>query len=1107
MSISPHHVLCTAACAAVVLLTPAVIFAQFTSAIEGTVSDPSGAVVANAHVTLRATNTGTLWRTDTSGSGHYDFPSLSAAQFEISVAAAGFETSLHPNIVVGGGQTLTVNITLKVGMAETTVTVNAEPPPIDTADSRISGGLTENEVHDLPLTGRNYLTVLSVTPGVTGIPSGGGQSYAQSSGDIFTAEYSPGLNANGARGAGNNFMVNSASTNNVAHGGVTIFMPNAETIQEVVVLTNNFSAEYGRNNSIVVNAITKGGTNAFHGTASWYHTNNDLSARSEFQDQVPVFRRNETEATLGGPIVKNHTFFFGSFDRLDSSSGSGSTVSVLTPAFVDFVKQARPNNISTQLLSQYSPSVTPTTNFTTIGDLTGTNCSSLSSASASVQTVLGPMPCNFQVYGQNNWATTTPRNGFQWSARIDHNFNGDKDRLYLNVYRTTLDTSSLSVYPAFTIATPYHASYANLNETHTFSPTMINEIAASYVRVYGDDPCKPCSVPGISIQGLTGGLGQGWSPGQYVQNVYEYRDMATLNRGRHSLKFGAKLEMNQDYDDFGRINLRPSFYFSSPLDFANDNAYSESGIGINPVNGQPPASSAGYIASQEYNLGIFAQDTWKVRPNLAINMGLRWELFPNLYQRYDQQTNILLGSGSDLATQIANASVGYTANHHILNAAPKTWAPRLGVAWDPFGTGRTSIRAGAGVFYDRLAEGPISTSRTNPPLIGNISVSQETAPSLPIFALGTNTDPFNFPYPTGIQYGLNSRGGLLSGPVDVNGAEPNLGASQVVNWFFGVQHTLFNKLVLEADYVGSFANGLYTKYDLNRFDGDLIVNDGMLHRLNPYFGAMNETTGQVGSSYQGAILVVKRRLSSGLTLDGSYTLGKALDGANVGGGGNEYDGVNIADPSDLKREHALSVFDVRQRISFTAVWQIPGLRSQLPLLNHALGGWQLSGVTILQSGQPFSVYCSLPFQPVFGPAGNVVGNTGCDYNADGFNYDYPNTPSWGNSKSGLSRSEYMNGLFQASEFPAPALGQEGNLGRDTFRGPGFANSDVSLLKNFNIPWFWREPAKLQFRADVFNVFNRVNLTQVDGDMGSPTFGRSTSTYPSRDIQLGLRLSF
>ncbi len=1107
MSIARHHVLCTAVRAAVLLLTPTVVFAQFTSAIDGTVSDQSGAVVANAHVTLRATNTGTLWHTDTSASGHYVLSSLPAAPFEISVTAAGFETSVHPDLVVGGGQTLTVNVALKIGTAATAVTVNGQPPPIDTVDSRISGGINEKEVHDLPLIGRNYLTVLSVTPGVTGLPSGGGQSYAQSSGDIFTAEYSPGLNANGARGAGNNFMVDSASTNNVAHGGVTIFMPNAETIQEVVVLTNNFSAEYGRNSSIVVNAITKGGTNAFHGTASWYHTNNDLAARTEFQDQVPVFRRNETGATLGGPIVKNHTFFFGSFDRLDSSSGSGSTVSVLTPGFVDFVKQAVPNNISAKLLTAYSPSVTPTTNFTTVGNLTGTNCSSLSSASAMVPTVLGAMPCNFQVYGQNNWVTTSPRNGFQWNARVDHYFDGDKDRLYGNVYRTNLDTSSLSVYPAFTIATPYYANYANLSETHTFSPTMINEIAASYVRVHGDDPCNPCSVPGISIQGLTDGIGQGWSPGQYVQNVYEYRDMASLNRGKHTLKFGAKLEMNQDYDDFGRINLRPSFYFSNPLDFANDNAFSETGIGINPVNGQPPPSSAGYIASQEYNLGIFAQDNWKVRPNLTINMGLRWEMFPNLYQRYNQQTNILLGSGSDLATQIANASVGYTANHHILNSAPKTWSPRFGIAWDPFGNGHTSIRGGVGVFYDRLAEGPISTTRTNPPLIAVVSASQETPPTLPIFALGTNTDPFNFPYPTGIAYGLNSHGGLLSGQANVSGAEPNLGASRTTNWFFGIQHALFNNLVLEADYVGSSASGLYTMYDLNRFDGDLIVNKGVLHRLNPYFGTMNETTGQVGSLYQGATFVVKKQLSSSLQLNGSYTFAKTLDGANVGGGGNEYDGVNIADPTDLSREHALAVFDVRQRLSFTAVWQIPGLQSQWSLLNHALGGWQLSGVTILQGGQPFSVYCSLRFQPVFGPAGNVVGNTGCDYNADGFNYDYPNTPSWGNSKSGLSRSAYINGLFQASEFPAPTLGQEGNLGRDTFRGPGFANSDVSLLKNFNVPWFWNEAAKLQFRADVFNVFNRVNLTQVDGDMGSSTFGHSTSTYPARDIQIGLRLSF
>jgi hypothetical protein len=1085
------------------------IVAQFTSFIDGTITDSSGAVVVNAEIDLLDTQTGILRKTQTSGTGYYRFPSLPASVFEVTCKAAGFETAVQRAVKVDANETRSINMTLEVGRSETEITVTGEAPQIQTSEARISGVISEKEVHDLPLVGRNYLTIANLTPGVTGLPSGGGQSYAQATGDIFTAEFSPGLNANGARGSGNNFMVDSASTNNVAHGGVTVFMPNAETIQEVSVMTNNFSAEYGRNSSLLVNAITKQGTNAFHGTASWYHTNNHLSARTLFQDEVPVFQRNEYGATLGGPIWKNHTFFFSSFDRLDSGVGFARTAVVATPDFVNYVKQARPDNISTNIWTSYPASIQPVANFSTAGSILGQNCGSLASPSTPITTPIGPLPCNFNVYGDGNFSTTLPRNGLQWNARVDHTFNHDNDRLYGNIYRSTLDTilfNSPSVYPAFTEPSENYALYFNLNETHIFTPTVLNEFGGSYVRVFGNNLCDPCSVPGISVQGIEG-FGQGWGPGQFVQNIYEWRDVVSINKGAHSLRVGAKVQANQDYDDFGKIFLRPNYYFASIFDFANDQPFSQSNIGIDPVSGQRPPSSAGYTSSQDHNIGVFIQDDWKVRRNLTINLGLRWEIFPNLYQRHDKQTNILMGSGNDFTSRIADASVGYTSNHHLLNQAPKTWAPRIGLAWDPTGSGRMSVRAGAGIFYDRLAEGPISTSRQNPPLIAVLSASVLTPPTLPVFGLGTDTDPFNFPYPTGLQYGLNSHGGLLSGLANVNGADRDISAARTYNVFLGVQYALTHDLVVEGDYVVSSGHGLYVMYDVNRFNGDLIQNDGVLTRLNPYFGAMNLAQSRVNSFYNGGIFSIRKRFGHGFSVDGSYTFGKSIDGATVGGGGNEYDGVTIADSTNLARERGLSEFDVRQRFSFKGVWQLPGSQLTSTLLRSIVGGWQLSGVLILQSGIPFSVTCSTPFQPVFGSGGNIIGNSGCDYNADGFTYDYPNTPSWGNTKTGLSRSDYIKGLFTAADFPAPPLGQEGDLGRNTFHGPGFANTDASLFKGFNMPWFFGESAQMQFRLDVFNLFNRVNLTQVNGDLASPVFGRSTSTYPARDIQAGLRLSF
>ena len=204
----------------------------------------------------------------------------------------------------------------------------------------------------------------------------------------------------------------------------------------------------------------------------------------------------------------------------------------------------------------------------------------------------------------------------------------------------------------------------------------------------------------------------------------------------------------------------------------------------------------------------------------------------------------------------------------------------------------------------------------------------------------------------------------------------------------------------------------------------------------------------------------------------------------------------------------LSDFDVRQKLAFSVLWELPRPNSSSAFLNKFLSRWQLADVTILQSGSPFSVWTSAPFEPVYNASGVIIGNSGGDYNADGGDYDFPNTPAFGNSKSGLSRSDYIKGIFTASAFPVPALGQEGNLGKTTFIGPGFANSDFSIFKNTKIPWFvGKEGADLQFRGEFFNVFNRVNLTQVDGDLVDPTFGTSTGTYAARNIQFSLRLTF
>lgn len=1088
--------------------------AQFSSSIEGTVSDSSGAVVPNASVTILNVETGITQTVRTTSAGAYRFTALPAAVYRVSVTAPGFKKTIQPDFKVEITEIKTINVTLEVGSTSTEVTVRAAPPAVETSQGRVSGVIKESSVHELPLVGRNFYTLVVLTPGVTGVPSGGGQSYAQATGDIFTVEYGVALNANGQRGINNEFSCDSASVNNVCHGGLTNFSPNADSVAEVRVSVNNFEADSGRHSSVTVNTITKQGTNDWHGTLSEFHTDNVLQSRNIFQIPTgPKFRRNEGAATFGGPIQKDKTFFFASVDFLRSGVGYGYPAVIATPQFISYMQDAHPNNISTYLWKTFPAAFAPTHNFTTAGQANNVDCSNLASPSSPINTQVGPVPCNLPVTGEGNLSTTIPRNGLQYSGRVDHSFNDNKDRLYGTMYRTTLQTvlfNTPSPYPAFTRPWNQDNRFINLNETHAFSPTVINEFGASYVRTHGSGLCEPhCDIPQISTIGMPDfGIG-GLAPGVFVQNNYELRDMLAFNRGKHNLKLGASAQWTQDYDDFGRSDIRPHFQFNTVFDFAADTPQYEYNIGINPLTGQPIDPAAGYIDDQEGSIDAFIQDDWKVKPNFTLNLGLRWDDFGNPTFRHNHAENIIFQGGDDFTSRIANAKVDYTPNHDVY--ARSQWAnfgPRIGFAWDPSKQGKLSIRGGVGEFFTRIPTCNMSGLRSDPPNWANVTASVFTPPVLPVYGLGTsNTTPFGFPTVTGIQPGLDSKNGLLAGKASMYAVDPYLNTPYAFNWFSGIQYAFTNNWVVEADYIGSVGHYQLDNFNVNRFDGDLIQNNGVFTGLNHSFGAINYSQTLANSFYTGATVDLRKLFSRGFTLQAAFTVGKSIDSTDIGGGGNE-NNANIADISDIQRERGLSVFDIRDRLAMSASWAVPSHNFGSSFLSKLTRGWQLSNVTILQSGAPYSVFCSTPFIPIRDASGAIVGNSGCDYNADGTNYDYPMTPSFGNFKSG-SRSDYLRGLFAAQDFPAPPLGQEGNLGRDTFIGPGFANTDFSVMKSSHIPWFiGHEGATLELRTEVFNLFNRVNPGQVDGNMSDGSlFGKSNSTFSNRDIQFGLRIKF
>ncbi|HUG52278.1 MAG TPA: carboxypeptidase regulatory-like domain-containing protein [Vicinamibacteria bacterium] len=1076
-------------------------WAQFASAIEGTVTDPSGGVVPGATVTVSNEATGVAQTVQTTSAGYFRVPALPGGLYTVRVSLQGFKTWVREHIRLESTQVRAVNVALEIGAAGSEdITVTADAPLVETSQGRVSGLIREDQVQDLPLIGRNFFNLVVLTPGVTGRVTGGSQSYAQSNADLYNNEFGVGMNANGARTESNNFLVDSSTVSSSQRSGVANINPNAESVEEVRVLVNNFSAEYGRNGSVLVNVITKSGANDFHGSFGAYYTNDSLQSKNYFQEQttgfeIPEFGRREFSWGLGGPVRKDKTFFFVSGDVLRSDVAVSRQVSILTPQFIQFMQQARPNNISTRIARDFPASFTPDRNFRTAGQILGAACS----GATPIASPVGAIPCNFPVTGQGIWNETSPRNGFQWTARVDHHFNSGKDRLYAAFNRTTTDKVGFGepqVYPGFTESSPTNSIQLNTNYTKILSSNVVNEAQFSWVRPYGVLFNQNADIPGISVTGIQG-YQVGWGPNIFVQNSFNFSDVVTWTRGAHSMKFGVGYTREHADNDSARAVTRPTFAFDNVFDFANDRPTSQGQIAIDPRTGAAPDSIQRFHRTQ--SVAAFVQDEWKIRPNFTLSAGLRYEGFLNIRDASDGiMSNIEFGQEtgnfrSDLLTA-RMVQRDYYLDGGLWGGGQHTLAPRVSFAWDPTKKGVMSIRGGVGRFYERMSNQIWDGEHQNLPGYGSTSVSifQSVQPR---FALGTSaTLPYGFPYPIGLTSGVNQFGGLLAGTGAVQVVDGNIGTMYLDNWFLGVQRGIGRHMVVEANYIGSRGGNMYTKWDINRFNGDLL--DGRLDRILPGFSNINYTQAIDESRYNGLALGLRVNRAD-LTFGAAYTLGKAIDRHSSSTPNAQSQPIDAQAP--LSQNEGLSDFDVRHKLAVSLNYKLPGPSEGAA--RAILGGWQLGGVLIAQSGTPYSVFCGRGFVPVRNAAGAIVGNSGCDYNADGFNNDRPNTPSFGDSRSG-SNDDFLSGIFGASDFPVPGLGQIGTLGRNTFIGPRYFNVDVALIKSFRVT-----RADVQLRLESFNLFNTVNLFNPVNDLSNPLFGRSTTALPGRIIQVSGRIGF
>ncbi|HTF72205.1 MAG TPA: carboxypeptidase regulatory-like domain-containing protein [Edaphobacter sp.] len=1104
------------------LLSAVHALAQFSSSVQGNVMDSRGAVIGKATVNLTNVETSVTQTKTSDDAGSYRFVSIAPGNYEVSATAAGFTTS-KVRFTLRTEENRDVTITLGVGQVTSSVSVTAQAPLLDTSDSRSELTIDTQAIQALPLPGRNPTSLIALAPGVSGLGSAGYNNF-------FTenADYS----ANGRGNNGNQYVLDGLDINIDVNPGVLTLVPNADAIAEMSVQTNTYTVDYGKTSSMQTVMTTKSGTDRYHGFASVYYTYQGLNARGEFGPpssvEIAPFHTTNMSFGVGGPVIPHHQFFF--FFSIEPyralTSNGNSVLTYEDPAFVAFAQQVRPNSPEVQLMTKYKPSAATTTGVAATA-LDAFGAQDLAANTGCETPSTDNIPCGTAVFDHGNFNSSSFNNSKQYNARVDKYFS--KDRVYGALFRDTTNAGGPAVRPVFNTTNPSSVIALQGNETHTFSSNTLNQAFFGYNYLQGSSSTTGLlSVPVVNVNNLGVGWGIGFADGQYAEHNYHWRDVLTHIRGSHSLSFGYEGWQGDDQALFAPSYAQPTFQYNNMIDLINNNPYSESSLSYNPLTGKPMPGQYQYA---ERTFGLFAQDTWRVTRRVTMNYGLRYDNFGNPYPTAGTPlANFHLGSGATMAEQVANG-INKQQKHVYNQDMNWIFSPRAGVAWDVTGSGKWVVRGGYGIYRDWVTLGNAENNlKGNPPGFVLPTFYNNGSTAAPIFGYGTqNTYPFGFPYPAFQGTALDAKGGIPGAQIGVGGVDGNLKSPYTETWSAAVERQVTNNMVASIGYVGqhsgdlqygggsSFGNSF--SGDVNVFEGDLLKHlsctptspgepdscVGTQTRLNSSFGAVNYTFNGPWSNYSALILAVKGRFAQRGFVTASYTRSVSKDNSGALPIGN----YPIEYP--LSRFYGPSGWDVPNRLSVGWSYQLPALHNGQGFFGRVASGWEISSLTALQSGLPFTAVTSGALSVSEDSLGKVAYQPGSgDFNADGDNNDFPNVTTY---HTGNSRKDYIKGVFArcsgtnldaCGNFTLPQLGQEGNERVNQFRNPGFAQVDATFKKLTGIT----EGIKLDLRLDFFNLFNRVNLTGVNTDAASgSTFGVSTSTQIPRQGQVGARLEF
>lgn len=1127
---------------ALLAIFSSVATAQFRAGIQGVVTDNSGASVSAATVTLTNTETNQSQTVQTSDDGFYRFSSLAPGLYSISVEKQSFKKGLVENVKVDAESVKGQDIVLEAGVISETVTIVADQAQLETEDANVRKTISTDEILNLPQPGRDPYELARLAPGVFGAgargSNGNSLSFPNTSGpggsnnSIFATENVQPISANGQRVSSNNYQIDGTSVNSQTWGGGAVITPSQESVKEVQVTSTTYSAEDGRNSGAQIKVVTQNGTNAWHGSAFFKLNEPELNAFNTMPKFIGTFdtggpqrvdrRYKSFGGSFGGPIIKNRLFFFFTYEGMRENTRSTYRSLIETESFRSAVIAARPNTVTSAVLS--AAGVEPRVN-----QILAPDCNGIFSGCAIVGNGMdiGSITGTYGTYVPT--LSTDPNGGgldgiadVQW-AMLDRfgQFKGNQFNTRIDFDATSRDRITFTSYIMPNTATTSNdpaqsRPQADINSerltfalgfiyNRTISATMTNEARFNVTR-WGYDETKSnpdanVGLPRVEIEGFFGdrlrfGFPQGLNtPGIINEKQFDFRDMFTMVRGNHVLKMGG--EYRRDLNSNGEAGgARPLYSFHRPWNFANGTPIFE--FIAATLDGQPAPNNTKFTTSE---LAFFFQDDWKVRPELTLNLGLRWTYMSPVTASDGVLGNLLLGPGGGLA----GATI--TTEKQLHERDLDNFGPQLGFAWNPQRfDNKLVIRGGAGMGYDRLPNALLANSRRNPPNGGLFNICCGTAAGefgSPFvggqiaFVQSTDGTLFGYPRNPNLGGGANPATGLPNlGAVEIYGAPQDLKTPYVIRYSLEGQYELPANLIATLGYTGSQGRHFVRILPLH-----------IMTSTNPNISAGYFASSDVNSNFNAMIARLQGRFLKQFTFDTNYRFSKSLDTSSFEA---PCACTNQSFPVDQREERGPSDFDVRHSFIASGTWELPFFSDKSKLSGKLLGGWQISGIATHHTGFPWT-------PKLFGCLGGNTSNSNnfCDPRPPVFFGDQPleNTNDNFLTPGGIfpgGGTAYFGTAFNGSD---PFANRPG-IGRNRFRGPKYFSLDMTFAKKFGL-WDWGvlgENANLDIRFNFFNILNNLNLEHFNSN-SDPTrvtlsqFGTAIRGLSGRVGELQVRFSF